>query len=381
MDGIARQVVASGLDATEVANKIVEGLAGPGLRLAFVFADWRLDPAVIAGTTFRGLDAPVIGTSTLGVIGKGAPIEGVSAVGLGLYGDWLKVGLGVAPDLPKSPLTRSRDAVSHAAVALGTTASGLDPARHVAVTLFDGTCGHEEAFCIGSAAAAPQIRFVGGCSATEIGDGRRAVIWVNGEVMTDAGVVAILESELPFYPVTSSHQMPTETKTVVTSAHGRIIDELDGRPAAPRLRQLLAAHGDAVNEAHPAHSFARYLDGVPYIRSLVQIEGDRLHLSTAVENGHVLRVMRPGDLIGTTTRDLATAAEKVGGSVVAVLAFSGFGRHWDAASRGLERALAGVYSTYPTVGMQSFGEQTGMLLVNHTLVALVIGRHPQGGDR
>ena len=47
MDPIARQVVATGTDATEVANRIVERLAGPGLRLALVFADWRLDAATI----------------------------------------------------------------------------------------------------------------------------------------------------------------------------------------------------------------------------------------------------------------------------------------------------------------------------------------------
>lgn len=381
MDGIARQVVASGSDATEVANKIVDGLAGPDLRLAFVFADWRLDPAVIAGTTHRGLKAPVIGGTTVGVIGKGAPIDGIAAVGLGFYGDWLKVGLGVAPDLPKSPLTRSRDAVTHAATMIGSTTTALDPARHVGITLLDGTCGHEEAFCIGSAAAAPQIKFVGGCTATEIGSGRRALIWINGEVMTDAGVVAVLESELPFYAVTSSHQVPTEIRTVVTAAHARIVDELDGFPAAPRLRQLLASVGDAIDENRPAHSFARYIDGVPYVRSLTQIEGDCLHLATAVEVGHVLRVMRPVDLIGTTTRDLAAAAEKVGGSIAALLAFSCLGRHWDAASRGLERALGGVYSTYPTVGLQTFGEQTGMLLVNHTLAGLAIGQHRLGGDR
>lgn len=380
MDGIARQVVASGPDATEVANKIVDALAGPDLRLAFVFADWRLDPAVIAGVTYRGLEAPVIGGTTLGVIGKGAPIDGISAVGLGLYGDWLKVGLGVAPDLPKSPLTRSRDAVNQAATALGTTVGALDPSRHVAITLFDGTCGHEEAFCIGAAAAAPQIRFVGGCTATEIGNGRRALIWVNGEVMGDAGVIAVLDSELPFHALLSSHQVPTAIKTVVTAASGRIIDELDGYPAATRLRRLLASVGDAVNEVRPTHSFARYIDGVPYVRSLIGIEGERLHLATAVENGHVLRVMRPGNLIGTTTSDLAIAAEKVGGSVAAMLLFSCLNRHWDASSRGLERALAGAYSSYPTVGLQTHGEEMGMLLVNHTLTGLAIGCH-RASDR
>ncbi len=224
---IARQVVATGANATEVAGKLVEGLAGPGLQ----FADWRLDATTIAGSTYHGLEAPVVGGSTLGVIGKGVPREAIAAVAVGLYGAWARVGIGIAQDLPKSALTRSRDAVNHAASMLGTNADALDSARYLAVTIVDGTCGHEEAFCIGSAAAAPKIRFVGGSAATEVASPRRANIWVNGGVMQDAGVVVLLEGERPFYAVASSHLVPTEIKTVVTAASGRVIDGLDGRPA------------------------------------------------------------------------------------------------------------------------------------------------------
>ncbi len=379
MMAIARQVVATGSDSTEVANRIVEGLAGLDLKVAFVFADWRLDPQAIAGTTYHRLKAPVVGCSTLGVIGKGVPREAVAAVAIGLYGDWARIGIGVCQDLPKAALTRSRDAVHHAAVMLGTTADALDPARHVAVTIVDGTCGHEEAFCIGSAAAAPTIRFVGGSAATEVASPRRANIWVNGEVMQDAGAVILLESDRAFFAVTSSHLVPTEVKTVVTAASGRVIDGLDGRPAGTRLRELVGMLGDKLEEPQPTHSFARYVDGLPYVRSMTHIEGDRLHLACAVEVGHVLRVMRPGDLIGTTTRDLAAAAEKVGGSMAAFLAFSCIGRHGEARARNLERALAGAYAAYPTVGFQSFGEQSGMLLVNHTLTGLAIGHRRTRG--
>ena len=364
--------MATGTDAGAVADRIVEGLAGPDLRIAFVFADWRLDPAVIAGATHRGLRAPVVGGTTVDVIG---PHEGgtCAAVGLGFYGDWARVGIGVAPDLPKSALTRSRDAVNHAAVALGTTADALDPARHVAITMLDGTCGHEEAFCIGSAAAAPRIRFVGGCTASDPGTPRRALVWVNGELMTDAGVVVLLDSALPFHALTSAHLVPTEEKTIVTGCSGRVIHELDGRPATTRLRELVRRLGETLVEPRPAHSFARYVDGVPYVRSIHVIDGEQLHLACAVEPGHVLRVMRPGDLIGTTKRDLALVAEKVGGSISALLAFSCLGRHWEAQSRHLDAELARTYAAYSMVGFQSFGEQSGMLLVNHTLTGLAIG--------
>jgi hypothetical protein len=372
-EGISRQVVASGSDAAAVAAELVTKLAAENLRIAFVFADWRLDPATIGKTVHDGLRAPVVGGTTVGVVGPPAPREAIAAVGLGLYGDWVRVGVGVATDLPKSPLTRSRDAVQHAAASLGRTVDTLDPARHVGITIVDGTTGHEEAFCIGSAAAAPKIRFVGGCTATEVASTRRAAIWANGEVMSDAGAVILLESELPFLVVTSAHLVPTDLKTVVTGASGRVVHELDGRPAASRLRELVAKIGDTLDEPRPSHSFARYVDGVPYVRSITHFDGEQIHLASAVELGHVLRIMRPGDLIGTTRRDLASACERVGGECSALLAFSCIGRHWEAQSRHLETELVQTYAAYPTVGFQSFGEQSGMLLVNHTLTGLAIG--------
>jgi hypothetical protein len=366
---IARHVVAAGDDPTRVANAIVDGLRAPDLRCVFVFADWRLDPGVIARTTQRGLQpAPVIGGTTVGVIGPRQPDSEQAAVGLGLYGDWLRVGIGIGTELPKAALTRSRDAVHAAAAQLGTTSERLDPARHHGITIFDGRCGHEETFCIGSAAAAPRIRFVGGCAATEPTTSHKPAVWAHGEAMHEAGVVVVLESDLPCYPVTSQHLVPTEIKSVVTAAAGRRIIELDGVPAAQRMAALV---GESTNPR--SYSFARYIDGNPYVRSITHVDGYELYLASAVEVGHVLRVMKPGDLIGQTASDLAMAAERVGGSIAALLAFSCIGRHWEAAARGLERELADTYAKYPTAGFQSFGEQSGLLLVNHTLMGLAIG--------
>jgi hypothetical protein len=140
----------------------------------------------------------------------------------------------------------------------------------------------------------------------------------------------------------------------------------------PRMRALIAEAGlDAANLL--AYSFARYIDGKPYVRSLTRTSGDVLQFASAVEDGHVLRLMRPGDLIGTTRRDLAAAAERVGGRIEALLAFSCIGRHWQAGAEGLAGELATAYAAHPTIGFQSYGEQIGMLLVNHTLTGLVIG--------
>jgi hypothetical protein len=369
-DGIARSVTARGFDAAIVAKELAENLRGGELQLVIVFADWRIDPVVLAKAMQSELPAPVVGCQTIGVIGGNE----ASAAAIGFYGKWLRVGIGLATDLSKSALEHSRDAVHAAAAALGTTALALDSARHVAITLVDGTSGVEEAFCIASAATAPQIRVVGGCAATEIGSKRRAYVWSNGEVLADAGIVVLLESKLPFEAVTSQHMSATSVKTVVTGASGRTIDELDGRPAAQRLHELVRDLGGTLDETKPSeYCFARFIDGVPYLRSMIGIEGSRVHLACAVEEGHVLRLMRPGDLIGQTQRDLAATAERVGGNIRALVAFSCIGRHWEAASRGIEAPLAAAYAAYPTIGCQSYGEQIGMLLVNHTLTGLAIG--------
>jgi len=161
---------------------------------------------------------------------------------------------------------------------------------------------------------------------------------------------------------------------VVTAGEGRMIEELDGMPATHRVRQLIAQLGGRLDEAKPSeYAFARFVGGKPYVRSMVGIDPQIIHLASSVEPGHVLHVMKPGELIEQTQRDLAAAEQRVGGEIASLLAFSCIARHWEAAAKGLTEELAATYAAYPTTGFQSFGEQTGTLLVNHTLTGLAIG--------
>ncbi len=374
---IARPVSVRGNDAGRVADELIERLAAPDLALAVVFAADTLDLGVLASRLAAGLaPAATVGCSAAGLVGDQA-ITGdeLAAVAIGLSRDVVRVGIGVAPELSKSPLVRSRDAVVSAANALGATPVELDPARHVAFTLLDPSTGHDDEFCIGSAAIAPQIRMVGG--AAGVVGSQRACLWVNGEVLADAGIIVLLDCSLPFDVVTSCDMVATNVRTVVTAATGRVIDELDGRPAGPRLHDLVAGLGGTLDDARPVeYSFARFIDGVPYVRTLIGLDGPQIRLAVPVEPGHVLRLMKPGDLVGVTRRHLADAAQRVGGQIGGLLAFSCIARHWDARSRGLEAGLAQAYGEHPTIGFHSLGEQSGMLLVNHTLTALAIGARP-----
>lgn len=378
VDVIARNVSARGDQAESVAKQLGEKLVAPDLQLVVVFADWRLEPAAFVRELQRVLGrVPFVGCTAIGVVGA-AGLAGPATVALGLYGDGFRAGVGVATELSKHALARSRDAVDRAAHGLGLRCEQLDPTRHVAFTLAEGSAQIEEAFCIGSAAAAPQIRVVGGAASTELDASGASplgptAVWAHGEVMTDAGVAVLLELARPFEAITSCHLVPTDLKTVVTAASGRTIEELDGVPAPRRLAELLGKLGVALDVNKPtAYSFARVIEGVPYVRSIRTVETDRIQLASGVEPGHVLRIMKPGDVIELTRRDLAAAKERLG-SIDMLLAFSCVHRHWEASGRSIAKELAAVYDAYPTTGFQSFGEQTGMLFVNHTLTALAIG--------
>ena len=372
---IARNVTVRGEDATVVAKQLGEKLVASDLVLAIVFADCRLDPREIASGVQRAVGrAPVVGATAIGMISADV---NPSAVALGLYGSDVRAGVGIATELSKHALARSRAAVEQAAAALGLRTELLEPHKHVAFTLVEGSAQIEESCCVGSATAAPQIRMVGGCaswplSATlePLGHG---MVFANGEALADAGVTVILELSQPFEVITSSHMIATDIKTVVTAAHDRTVTELDGIPARKRYEELLkklGAHADPTYQFN--HTFARIIDGVPYVRSIGRLEDSGITLGASIDEGHVLRIMRTGEVVERTSRDLAVVEKRLGG-IAALLAFSCVYREWEAADRGTATDLAAVYNAYPTTGFHSFGEQTGMLFVNHTLTALAIG--------
>jgi hypothetical protein len=386
-DPVVRRAHVQSGDADQAVERLASSINGspdgsPGIgrgpwAALVAFASVRLDAdRVAAALEARFPGTPVIGCTSHGEIAQGGDHVGTLAA-LAIGSPRIRVGLGLAPDLARSALRSSRAAVADAAKALGCAPEQLHPSRHVGIALVDGRSGFEESFCLGSAATAPQIRFVGGSASDELEPTPHARVFHDGRAHAGAGVVAILETDLPFSVIESEHMLPTATRVVVTAAEPerRRVLELDGKPAARRYAALLAAEGVAAVDPVIASSFpfALYVGGRPYVRSIVGLDGDVLQFASAVDPGAILRLMRAGDLVGSTEAALAEAAREVGGALRAVVAFSCLGRHREAMTGGTRAALAALYDRAPLVGFHSLGEQTGPLLVNHTLTGLALG--------
>jgi hypothetical protein len=381
-DPIVRRAVADGRDPRAAANELRDAIGDIEPTLVVAFASWRVDPDSAADALAEAFaPAPVIGCTSHGELAAGGDHEG-SIAALAIASPRLRVAPALAADLRRSVLRSSRAAVIDAAALLDTTPDALDPRRHVAMTFVDGRSGFEESFCLATAATAPHIRFVGGSASDGYGPEPRTRVFFGGRAHVDAGVVALIESDLPFAVIESEHMVPSQVRSVVTAAdpERRRVLELDGFPAPGRYRKLVERLGggevdDVVASTFP---FATYIGGRPYVRSVVKIDDDALVFAAAVDPGTVLRMMRPGDLVGSTSSALDAAAIEVGGELAAVIAFSCLGRHREALGRGDRAALGAAYDRAPLIGFHSFGEQIGALLVNHTLTGLAFGT---GGAR
>jgi hypothetical protein len=363
-----------GGDGGGIARQLATELGSPALLV--VFASWRVPTEELAAALAnRFPHSRVVGCTSSGEIGPDGVLEG-SVAALAMYAPAVKAGVGLARDLRGQSLAVSRAAVTSAAAELGRSPVDLEPARHVAITLFDGRSSLAEGFCLATAATAPQIQFVGGAASDLVGGPPRTRTFLGGEVIEGGGVVVVLETELPFSVVAGEHLEPTPVKVVVTAADPdqRLLHELDGQPALQRYRELVTGLGGAITDIESAavFPFARYVEGKAYVRSVYDIEGTALKMASAVETGQVLRLMRTGDLIGSTARELARADEVVHG-ICALLAFSCIARNHEAGKFGLAAGLAAVYGRYPVVGFHTNGEQLGATLVNHTLTGLALG--------
>jgi hypothetical protein len=351
-----------------------DALGAPSLVVAF--ASWSVPTAQLADALAqRFAPAPVMGCTSAGEIGPDGVRQG-TITALAFYAPAVRAGAAAALGLAAQSLSASRDAVTHAAAALGRTPAELDAHRHVAVTLFDGRSQVAEGFCLATAATAPQIQFVGGAASDLIGGEPRTRVFLGGKLMDGGGVVALLETEAPFTVVAWEHLEPTPVKVVVTRADPgqRLLHELDGRPALARYRELVAGQGGSITDTESAavFPFARYVEGKAYVRSVYDLDGSALRMASAVETGQVLRLMKTGDLVGATDRELERAERDVRG-MCGLLAFSCIARHHEAERFALGERLAAVYKRYPVVGFHSFGEQLGATLVNHTLTGLAVG--------
>ena len=175
---------------------------------------------------------------------------------------------------------------------------GFEATGRFGVLLVDGLCRREEAVVTALQMALDEIPIVGGSA----GDGlrfERTFVIHDGKAHTDAAVLALAATDLPFRTFRADHYEPTAIKMVVTEAdiEKRIVKELNAEPAAKEYARVCGILDDRLD----AFSFASHpvlvsVGGEHFVRSIQRVNPDgSLSFFCAIDEGLVFTAARRRD--------------------------------------------------------------------------------------
>jgi len=368
-------------DPATAAEALVAGL-GPAPKLAILFASRDRDQRALNRAVRERLPkgTRLWGATTGGEIDRSGMSQGEVVLGA-LYGD-LEVGLGLGRDLSKDPIAAGAAAVAAAAQELGTTLANLDPKKHVGLIMDDGFRWKKDELLLGAMEANSELTLVGGGANDGNPDMSKgsAELHVDGEVVDDAVMVALIRTEAPFAALRHHWYEPTGqmlTITKVDDTHKRAL-EIDGQPAARRYAELLGVEIDELEFGKPKGFAVRptavRVGREHFLRSAWQpLPDGSILFPVLLEQGASLELMKLGDPVGSMRRFFDELPTKLPSPQAAVLFHCG-ARAAFAHATGQAEALSKAFAAAPpSVGLNVFFEIFKGFHINTTLTTLVFG--------
>lgn len=356
------------------ADKIYQAIDQPGIKIVLVFSSPKYDPSLLMeNLSARFKNIRIAGCTTAGEIsGQGFIRDGIVAASFA--GDDLEVSAEVISNLAKFSTADALKAVQNCSSELGIPLDSLSSSRHFGITLIDGLSGKEEAVISAIALAAPNIKIAGG-SAGDAMELRNTYVFLDGEVHRNSAVFILFQCEIPFKVFNRHHFIPTKHEIVISKARtgSRIIMEIDGKPAVARYADLLEVRREEINENFIwQYPFGFEVDGRFYIRSILNTREDTLLMASAVNDGTVLTIMKPGDMLADTrelVRDLNTELN----GISFLILFNCYGRFAEAEMKRINNDIFDALHASPLIGFNTLGEQYCSMHINHSITGVAFG--------
>ncbi|MCE9669215.1 FIST C-terminal domain-containing protein [Myxococcus stipitatus] len=324
----------------------------------------------------------LVGATTAGELDNQGIHEG-SVVLAALSGD-LEVGLGLGTRLSLDAITAGQNAIKRACEELGVRQQDLDPRRYVGLVIDDGFRFKKEELLLGILERSQTLVLVGGGASDDNRDPARqsALIHVDGEVVTDAVLVALFRTSAPWGALRSHWYVPTGEKLTITKvdeSHTRAL-EIDGHPAAKRYAEILGVEDVAELEFGTPRGFAVRPTALRvgreyFIRAAWRPQEDgSILFANLLEEGTELELMQLGDMAGMTRSFFTEEMPRRVQNPQAALLFHCGGRMWYAHATNTVPQLAETLKAAPTAaGLNVHFEIYSGFHINTTLTTLVFG--------
>lgn len=364
--------------AVSVVADIAAQLPSDGLALILFFVSPWYDPhEFFAEVTKTFPGAPVYGCTTAGELAPDGWGDN-SVVALGFMADDFSAVARPIFDLANFRVEDGRRIGAELRQELARCGGDADDQRSFGLLLIDGLCQREEAVMSAIYASLDNIPVVGGSA----GDGlrfERTWIFCNGQAHTDAAILILLKTSLPFRLFKCDNFEPTATKMVVTEADAerRVVKEINAEPAAREYSRAVGIMDTKLD----AFSFASHpvlvrVGGAYYARSIQRMNPDgSLSFFCAIDEGMVLTAARARNPVGATLDLFAETRDEIG-DVSLYLGFECVLRRLDAEQHQFAREMSELYRENRVVGFHTYGEQFRSMHVNQTLTGVAIGKRP-----
>lgn len=318
---------------------------------------------------------PAAGCSTAGELSDAGLSDG-GLVAIAFPRDGFDVVSTVLPEVSRLSVDRGSEAVSLLKAELAARSPEDSAGRTFAVSLIDGMCMREEAVVSAIDWALGDIPLVGGSA----GDGlafRATTLIHGGAVHTDAAVLMLVRTDHPFRVFKSDNFRPTARRLVVTASDpaNRTVYELNAETAAFEYAQHVGLDPSRLSPfGFAAHPMVVRVGGEYFCRSLRCTNPDgSLSFFCAIDDGVVLTVAEPVDLVASVETTLE-ALEEVLGGIDWVLGFDCILRRLDAQNRQVTQKISELYRRHHIYGFNTYGEQFRAMHLNQTFTGVAIGR-------
>jgi len=364
-------------DSVAVIAEVTEswGEESRELDVVFVYCSTEQEPGELArGFQERFPGAIVVGATTTGEHLSGAHSRG-SCVVTGLRTPGIRWAAEVVHGITAFDDDKGRACADALFEALGVEREDFDPEEYFAMLFIDGLRAKEEVVAMQMADALEGVRMVGGSAGDDLKFEQTVVVF-GGQAHTDAAVVVLAHSEVPFEIFKHQHFTTESTSLVVTKADPvtRTVYEFDGYPAAERYAAVLGLEPEQLDNAvFSMNPLTFRCNDEIYVRSLggVDLEAGTISFYCAIEEGMVLELGGHHDMEQELEAQLGGLAERMG-SVEFMMMWNCVFRMLEAQQSGAFEALGRVLGEVcPTsMAFDTYGEQLDGLHINQTLVGI-----------
>lgn len=347
-----------------------------GLSLVVLFVSPAGDLPAIAAEAKRTFGrTPVVGCTTAGEISPLGYTEN-EIVAVGFPESHFVSLIQFIDDLGQF----SRQEVSSATVRLRGELARLAPdwSSEFAFLMVDGLSLLEDQLVSTLSTALGPMPLFGGSAGDRL-DFKQTFVLHDGEMHTDAAVVAMLRTSCNVRVFNFDHLAPTDRKMVVTDAdpERRVVRQINAEPAAREYARIVGMDPEQLSSfIFAAHPVVVKVGGKHHVRAIQKVEqnGD-LTFFSAIDEGLVLTLADPSDIavhLRGALDDLSSTE-----TPEAIIACDCILRRVEAEQKQAIGKLSRTLSANKVIGFSTYGEQMNSVHVNQTMTGVAIYAPPE----